>query len=181
MSLGIGDAETDSSEIVRPTSPATVSPDAFAQPRECLFGAASIYRYDGRTLPADSIPGAWPANVRHHAADLWSARSSMHPKAAPVYSLKTSAVADNAAGTASVTTLVNRPANVAFISRLSQQFTKLFRRKAFLHWYTGESMDEGEFMEAIETARVIVDAYTKHAAVESDGEDSEFELEIDED
>merc|ERR1712166_1654362 len=32
--------------------------------------------------------------------------------------------------------------------RVSEQFTGMFRRKAFLHWYTGEGMDEMEFTEA---------------------------------
>ena len=32
--------------------------------------------------------------------------------------------------------------------RVSDQFTAMFRRKAFLHWYTGEGMDEMEFTEA---------------------------------
>uniref|UniRef100_A0A453J9E0 Tubulin beta chain n=1 Tax=Aegilops tauschii subsp. strangulata TaxID=200361 RepID=A0A453J9E0_AEGTS len=32
--------------------------------------------------------------------------------------------------------------------RVSEQFTAMFRRKAFLHWYTGEGMDEMEFTEA---------------------------------
>ena len=31
--------------------------------------------------------------------------------------------------------------------RVSEQFTGMFRRKAFLHWYTGEGMDEMEFTE----------------------------------
>ena len=31
--------------------------------------------------------------------------------------------------------------------RISEQFTAMFRRKAFLHWYTGEGMDEMEFTE----------------------------------
>ncbi len=26
--------------------------------------------------------------------------------------------------------------------RVAEQFTAMFRRKAFLHWYTGEGMDE---------------------------------------
>ena len=26
--------------------------------------------------------------------------------------------------------------------RVAEQFTVMFRRKAFLHWYTGEGMDE---------------------------------------
>jgi tubulin beta len=32
--------------------------------------------------------------------------------------------------------------------RVGSQFTTMFRRKAFLHWYTGEGMDEMEFTEA---------------------------------
>ncbi|KAF3448879.1 hypothetical protein FNV43_RR09595 [Rhamnella rubrinervis] len=32
--------------------------------------------------------------------------------------------------------------------RVSEQFIVMFRRKAFLHWYTGEGMDEMEFSEA---------------------------------
>ena len=32
--------------------------------------------------------------------------------------------------------------------RVAEQFTAMFRRKAFLHWYTGEGMDEMEFTEA---------------------------------
>ena len=31
--------------------------------------------------------------------------------------------------------------------QVSKQFTAMFRRKAFLHWYTGEGMDEMEFTE----------------------------------
>jgi tubulin beta len=28
------------------------------------------------------------------------------------------------------------------------QFQQMFKRKAFMHWYTGEGMDEMEFSEA---------------------------------
>jgi hypothetical protein len=34
---------------------------------------------------------------------------------------------------------------------ITEQFTVMFRRKAFLHWYTGEGMDEMEFTEAEST------------------------------
>merc|ERR1712019_188317 len=34
------------------------------------------------------------------------------------------------------------------MKRVAEQFTAMFRRKAFLHWYTGEGMDEMEFTEA---------------------------------
>lgn len=32
--------------------------------------------------------------------------------------------------------------------QVGDQFSATFRRKAFLHWYTGEGMDEVEFTEA---------------------------------
>merc|ERR1712039_1124702 len=35
-----------------------------------------------------------------------------------------------------------------FFKRVAEYFTAMFRRKAFLHWYTGEGMDEMEFTEA---------------------------------
>merc|ERR1740122_682911 len=33
--------------------------------------------------------------------------------------------------------------------RISEQFTAMFRRTAFLHWYTGEGMDEMEDLRAV--------------------------------
>ena len=40
--------------------------------------------------------------------------------------------------------------------RVSEQFTAMFRRKAFLHWYTGEGMDEMEFTEVIKRSLPLV-------------------------
>merc|ERR1712241_959931 len=36
---------------------------------------------------------------------------------------------------------------VAKIQQKSAQFAKMYKRKAFLHWYKGEGMDEMEFQE----------------------------------
>merc|ERR1712028_31715 len=43
--------------------------------------------------------------------------------------------------------------------RVSEQFTGMFRRKAFLHWYTGEGMDEMEFTEAESNMNDLVSEY----------------------
>jgi len=48
----------------------------------------------------------------------------------------------------SVTFIGNSTAIQELFKRISEQFTAMFRRKAFLHWYTGEGMDELEFNEA---------------------------------
>jgi hypothetical protein len=41
-----------------------------------------------------------------------------------------------------VTFIGNNTAIQEIFKRVSDQFTAMFRRKAFLHWYTGEGMDE---------------------------------------
>lgn len=42
----------------------------------------------------------------------------------------------------SATFIGNNTAVQELFKRVSEQFTAMFRRKAFLHWYTGEGMDE---------------------------------------
>ena len=44
--------------------------------------------------------------------------------------------------------LANHTAYRAIIQRIGEQFTAMFRRKAFLHSYIAEGMDEMEFTEA---------------------------------
>uniref|UniRef100_UPI00358EC958 tubulin beta chain-like isoform X6 n=1 Tax=Myxine glutinosa TaxID=7769 RepID=UPI00358EC958 len=46
--------------------------------------------------------------------------------------------------------------------RISEQFTAMFRRKAFLHWYTGEGMDEMEFTEAESNMNDLVTEYQQY-------------------
>ena len=42
----------------------------------------------------------------------------------------------------------NSTAIQEIFKRISEQFTAMFRTKAFLHWYTGEGKDEMELTEA---------------------------------
>ncbi|KAK1260830.1 hypothetical protein QJS04_geneDACA001992 [Acorus gramineus] len=55
--------------------------------------------------------------------------------------------------------------------RVSEQFTVMFRRKAFLHWYTGEGMDEMEFTEAESNMNDLVSEYQQYqdAVVDDEG------------
>ena len=46
--------------------------------------------------------------------------------------------------------------------RVSEQFTAMFKRKAFLHWYTGEGMDEMEFTEAESNMNDLVSEYQQY-------------------
>ncbi|KAE8387928.1 Tubulin/FtsZ, GTPase domain-containing protein [Aspergillus alliaceus] len=59
--------------------------------------------------------------------------------------------------------------------RIGNQFTSMFRRKAFLHWYTGEGMDEMEFTEAESNMNDLVSEYQQYQEASiSDGEGLEY-------
>ncbi|KAI6688357.1 hypothetical protein NL676_025185 [Syzygium grande] len=58
--------------------------------------------------------------------------------------------------------------------RVSEQFTAMFRRKAFLHWYTGEGMDEMEFTEAESNMNDLVAEYQQYQDATAD-DDAEYE------
>merc|ERR1712216_229876 len=53
----------------------------------------------------------------------------------------------------------NTTAIQEMFKRVAEQFTGMFRRKAFLHWYTGEGMDEMEFTEAESNMNDLVSEY----------------------
>jgi tubulin beta len=52
------------------------------------------------------------------------------------------------------------------------EIAAMFRRKAFLHWYTGEGMDEMEFTEAESNMNDLVSEYQQYqeASAEDEGE-----------
>ena len=62
--------------------------------------------------------------------------------------------------------------------RVAEQFQIMFKRKAFLHWYTGEGMDEMEFTEAESNLTDLIAEYQQYqdATVEEEvgGADGEY-------
>ncbi|KAI9224505.1 Tubulin/FtsZ, GTPase domain-containing protein [Blastocladiella britannica] len=60
--------------------------------------------------------------------------------------------------------------------RINTQFAAMFRRKAFLHWYTGEGMDEMEFTEAESNMNDLVSEYQQYqdAVVDVDSEEDDY-------
>merc|ERR1711881_832751 len=75
----------------------------------------------------------------------------------------------------------NSTAIQELFKRISEQFTAMFRRKAFRHWYTGEGMDEMEFTEAESNMNDLVSEYQQYqdATAEEEGEFDEEEGEYD--
>merc|ERR1711970_1033453 len=59
----------------------------------------------------------------------------------------------------SATFVTNTTALKAMFQRLASQFSALYKRKAFLHWYKGEGMDEMEFQEADKNVRDLITEY----------------------
>merc|ERR1711963_817440 len=60
------------------------------------------------------------------------------------------------------------------LQRPATQFGAMYRRKAFLHWYKGEGMDEMEFQEADKNVRDLITEY-------QDKQDATYEEEEEED
>uniref|UniRef100_A0A1I7V9F7 Tubulin beta chain n=1 Tax=Loa loa TaxID=7209 RepID=A0A1I7V9F7_LOALO len=83
----------------------------------------------------------------------------------------------------SATFLGNTTAIQEIFIRITEQFEAMFRRRAFLHWYTGEGMDEMEFTEADSNMKDLISEYQQYQDMPDD-EDSDGaidELEPDDD
>ncbi|KAK8377830.1 hypothetical protein O3P69_014050 [Scylla paramamosain] len=73
------------------------------------------------------------------------------------------------------TFFANSTAVQDLFKRISEQFTAMFRRKAFLHWYTGEGMDEMEFTEAESNMNDLVSEYQQYQEASADLDDDHYE------
>ncbi|KAI6242540.1 Tubulin beta chain [Aphelenchoides fujianensis] len=71
----------------------------------------------------------------------------------------------------SATFIGNSTAIQELFKRISEQFNAMFRRKAFLHWYTGEGMDEMEFTEAESNMNDLISEYQQYQDATVDEQD----------
>jgi tubulin beta len=72
----------------------------------------------------------------------------------------------------------NSTAIQELFKRIGGQFALMFRRKAFLHWYTGEGMDEMEFTEAESNMNDLISEYQQYQEAEVGDEEYDEEEEI---
>jgi len=73
----------------------------------------------------------------------------------------------------SSTFVANTSALKGIFQRLATQFGAMYKRKAFLHWYKGEGMDEMEFQEADKNVRDLITEYQDKQDATLDEEDED--------
>nr|CAO79612.1 beta-tubulin [Fasciola hepatica] len=65
-----------------------------------------------------------------------------------------------------VTFIGNNTAIQEIFRRIGEQYSMMYRRKAFVHWYTAEGMDESEFVEADSDLTDLINEYQQFQDVE---------------
>merc|ERR1711878_46818 len=73
----------------------------------------------------------------------------------------------------SCTFVANTTALKGIFQRLATQFGAMYKRKASLHWYKGEGMDEMEFQEADKNVRDLITEYQDKQDAVMGGDDDE--------
>lgn len=79
----------------------------------------------------------------------------------------------------SATMISNTTAIQTLFKRVSNTFDGMLKKKAYLHWYTAEGMDETEFFESRKNVHDLITEYQQHqeAQPETTFEEEETEYE----
>jgi len=78
----------------------------------------------------------------------------------------------------SATFIGNSTAIQDVFKRVGSQFSKMFKRKAYVHWYTNEGMEEMEFTEAESNMNDLVLEYQQYQEAKIEEQEEEEEEKI---
>jgi len=81
----------------------------------------------------------------------------------------------------SATFIANSTSIQSVFKRISMNFGQMFKRRAFLHWYTSEGMEELEFSEAESNITDLIEEYQQYETASSAQEVGESDEYADED
>ncbi|RPD61039.1 beta-tubulin 2 [Lentinus tigrinus ALCF2SS1-7] len=76
--------------------------------------------------------------------------------------------------TQAATCLANSTAVQELFKRTLSQFSAMFKRRAYLHWYTGEGMDTMEFSEAESNTNDLIAEYQQYQEATAEAEDEAY-------
>jgi tubulin beta len=134
-------------------------------PRSGRYMTAATY-FRGKVATQDVEDAMTKMQSKHSASFVeWipnNIKSSVCDVAPPGVALSIAFVGNN--------TAIN-----SIFQRVGDQFRAMFKRKAFLHWYTGEGMDEMEFSEAEANMNDLSAEYTQYEMQDDDAGQGAYE------
>ena len=75
------------------------------------------------------------------------------------------------------TMLLNTTSINGTLRNVLSNFQKMYRRKAFVHWYTNEGMDIQEFDEAESNLNELINEYQQYADAGNGSDDEDMQVE----